>query len=135
MKLLKNLLLKILSFLIWIYANVLSVAYIFTAVLIRGRALPTEVTERLTKALCVKVAVTPSSKPLCDVAEMIVLCNHRSWADFMVDSALTGGGTYLSRMLVAVGVPGPAFFGWVTGAVAFFERGKKVEKGGVKVSV
>ena len=117
----------------WLFAQVVSVLYVFTAVLVRGRALPTQVTGSLCSALGVRCAVTPASKPLCSTAESMVLCNHRSWADFFVDSALTGGGTYLSRLLVCVGVPGPSLFGWVTGAVWFFQRGKKVEKGGVKV--
>eukprot|EP00232_Nephroselmis_pyriformis_P027618 CAMPEP_0182866846 /NCGR_PEP_ID=MMETSP0034_2-20130328/8411_1 /TAXON_ID=156128 /ORGANISM="Nephroselmis pyriformis, Strain CCMP717" /LENGTH=330 /DNA_ID=CAMNT_0024999179 /DNA_START=54 /DNA_END=1046 /DNA_ORIENTATION=+ len=61
-----------------------------------------------------------------DGARVMYLCNHRSWGDFIIDRVLTGfQGCYLSRFMVVLGLPIAALLGWLTGAVWFFNRGRK----------
>lgn len=45
---------------------------------------------------------------------ILYFCNHRSWADFFLDSALVGGASYLSRLLVACACPMPALIGYLS---------------------
>jgi len=43
------------------------------------------------------------------------LANHRSWADFVIDSVLTNGGSYLARWAVVLGIPMSCLYGWLSG--------------------
>ena len=36
---------------------------------------------------------------------VVFLCNHRSWGDFLLDAALLGSPSFVSRWLVALGIP------------------------------
>lgn len=45
---------------------------------------------------------------------IIYFCNHRSWADFFLDSALVGGASYLARYAVIVAVPMPSLIGFLS---------------------
>ncbi|KAK8791813.1 hypothetical protein WA158_005190 [Blastocystis sp. Blastoise] len=60
--------------------------------------------------------------------KVMFLCNHRSWADFFVDSVAVGGASYLSRLMVIVGVPGPAFVAWMNNFVWFFHRKRGISR-------
>ena len=46
---------------------------------------------------------------------IMYLANHRSWADFAVDSVLTNGGSYLARYGIIFGVPMSGLWGWISG--------------------
>lgn len=53
---------------------------------------------------------------------LMILSNHRSWTDFFMDTVLTGGASYLSRMMVVFGVPASALWAWLVGHTWFFKR-------------
>mmetsp|Transcript_35906 Transcript_35906/g.49833 ORF Transcript_35906/g.49833 Transcript_35906/m.49833 type:complete len:296 (-) Transcript_35906:120-1007(-) len=65
---------------------------------------------------------------------VMYLANHRSWADFVMDRALTRFQAYfLARRLVALGVPLCIMLGYLgrapgLGAVCFFRRPKRGER-------
>ena len=59
---------------------------------------------------------------------VMFLCNHRGWGDFVIDSVLTSGGSYMSRLMVMVAVPWSALYGFLTGNMIFFHRKKGVDR-------
>lgn len=59
-----------------------------------------------------------------DPRTRLIAANHRSFADFFIDSALAGYASHLSRWLVAAVLPLAALTGLFTGRVFFFKRGK-----------
>lgn len=65
------------------------------------------------KLLSVNLHTADVSKPVIS-GPVIYFCNHRSWADFFLDSALLGGCSYLARYMVACAVPFPSLIGWLT---------------------
>lgn len=59
----------------------------------------------------------------------IYLCNHRSWADFMVDQYVTEGRTlFMSRWAVAYVFPLFMIPMWLVRAVLLFKRGSIADK-------
>ncbi|KCV69170.1 hypothetical protein H696_04584 [Fonticula alba] len=56
------------------------------------------------------------------------LCNHRSWADFTLDSLLTAGGTYISRYGVILGVPTPILYSYLAGSIILFNRRPGIDR-------
>eukprot|EP00890_Picochlorum_soloecismus_P005281 jgi/Picsp_1/5754/NSC_03113-R1_1-acyl-sn-glycerol-3-phosphate acyltransferase len=59
----------------------------------------------------------------------IYLCNHRSWADFMVDQYVTEGRTlFMSRWAVAYVFPLFMIPMWIVRAVLIFKRGAVANK-------
>lgn len=95
--------------------------------IVRGKATTIAVTRPLVDALQVQFYRTPDSQELA-CGRVMYLANHRSWADFMVDSVLTNGGSYLARYGVFFGVPMSCFYGWVSGSVFFFHRQKGIDR-------
>lgn len=59
-----------------------------------------------------------------DPRTKLIASNHRSFADFFIDSALAGYVTHLSRWMVAAALPCAAIYAFFTGRVLFFKRGK-----------
>jgi hypothetical protein len=55
------------------------------------------------------------------------LCNHRCFADFYIDSAITNS-SYLSRMMVMFGAPISCLFAWINDRILFINRGKSNKK-------
>jgi hypothetical protein len=61
----------------------------------------------------------------------VYLCNHRSWADFMVDQYVTQGRTlFMSRWAVAYVFPLFMVPMWFVRAVLLFKRGSIADKAG-----
>ena len=65
------------------------------------------------------------SNPICK-EKCFFLINHCSWADFFIDSHLTNYATYLSRNLVLLGILLPGIYGYISGSIQFFHRGKNM---------
>ncbi len=63
------------------------------------------------------------SEQSLDKKTKIVLCNHRTFADFFIDSYLCKGAGGLSRWLLAFVLPGVGLYGLVLNRVVFFHRG------------
>jgi 1-acyl-sn-glycerol-3-phosphate acyltransferase len=53
----------------------------------------------------------------------LIASNHRTFADFFIDSSLAGYVTHLSRWMVALVLPMTALYAFFTGRVLFFWRG------------
>jgi len=79
-------------------------------------------------------ATTSRSHPVMDdtSAPVMFLSNHRSWGDFVVDCTLLGSPSFISRTLVALGIPFTAAYGFLRGWIWFFQRGKKRAGGTVE---
>lgn len=86
------------------------------------------------RILRTRFAHSSSSQPVLDdtTRPVIFLSNHRSWGDFWVDCALLGGPSFVSRWLVALGIPASAVWGSLSGWLWFFSRGKKRSEGTTK---
>lgn len=89
-------------------------------------------TSKMTEWVLYKIlrVQTYSDQQSCDLdpkAQMI-LCNHRSFADFFLDSLFIGDVTHLSRMMVMFALPFSALYGIVTGRVLFFKRNGRNRK-------
>ena len=54
---------------------------------------------------------------------IMYLCNHRCFADFVIDSYLTNGAAYLSRMMTIPVVPCSFLLLWLTHGALYFNRG------------
>lgn len=72
-----------------------------------------------------------SSKVLDAASPVVYLSNHRSWGDFWTDAALLGGPSFISRALVAAGIPFTAVWGSTSGWLWFFARGATHKEGAV----
>lgn len=79
-------------------------------------------------------ATTARSHPVMDDTSgpVMFLSNHRSWGDFVVDCTLLGSPSFISRTLVALGIPFTAAYGFLRGWIWFFQRGKKRAGGTVE---
>ncbi|CAE7227121.1 unnamed protein product, partial [Symbiodinium pilosum] len=85
------------------------------------------------RLLSASFATTATSHPVVDDTNgpVVFLCNHRSWGDFLLDSALLGAPSFVSRWLVALGIPMTSAWGYLHGWIWFFQRGKKHAEGTV----
>lgn len=108
---------------------ILCPSHIFYA-LATGYTNPFQVTNTICRTMGVKFRHTKTSSELVDTKQqrVIFLCNHVSWADFFIDQALTGGGSYLSRMMVWVGTPVSSFYAWLSQSTWFFNRKPGVDR-------
>lgn len=81
-----------------------------------------------------RFATTAASHPVMDdsMRPVMFLSNHRSWGDFVVDCTLLGSPSFISRALVALGIPMTAAWGFLRGWIWFFQRGKKRSEGTVE---
>lgn len=98
--------------------------YVFIEILrmlVTGESSPTGPTSWALSRYEVKFRVLTDNEPLSK-DPLMVLSNHRSWTDFFMDTVLTGGGSYLSRMMVVFGVPCSAFWAWLLAHTWFFKR-------------
>lgn len=79
-------------------------------------------------------ATAPTSKPVLDDTQhpVIFLCNHRSWGDFWVDSALLGGTAFVARKEVGLALPCTGVWAMVHGWIWFINRGAKHAEGTIK---
>ena len=88
----------------------------------------------LTKHLCdvmgVKFRRARGSKDLCVSASrrVVYLCNHRSWADFFVDQVITGGASYLARLMVWVGTPVSSLYAYMAHSTWYFNRKRGIDR-------
>lgn len=87
--------------------------------------------EHLMSLLKVKFRTATNSQPVMNdtVQPVVFLSNHRSFADFIVDSALLGGTCFLARRMVALGIPCCTLWGWARGWLWLFKRGGKHKEG------
>lgn len=70
-----------------------------------------------------------SDSMVCLIGVNIMQCNHRSWADFMVDQYVTEGRTlFMSRWAVAYVFPLFMIPMWFVRAVLIFRRGSIADK-------
>lgn len=94
--------------------------------IVTGRASAFHLTNHICDVMRIKFVKTKESD---EVAPGIIhLCNHRSWADFFVDQAICGGDAYLSRMMVWVGTPVSALWGWLSHSTWFFYRRSGIDR-------
>lgn len=57
------------------------------------------------------------------------LCNHRSWADFMIDHCVTEGrALFMVRLAVLAGFPVVMIPMWAAGNCIMFKRGPIADK-------
>ena len=66
--------------------------------------------------------------PELNSSAQMILCNHRSFADFFLDSLFIGDVTHLSRMMVIFALPMSALYGILTGRVLYFRRNGRNRK-------
>ena len=59
---------------------------------------------------------------------MVYLCNHRSWADFFIDQVVTGGSSYLARLMVWIGTPVSSLYAWLSHSTWFFNRKRGIDR-------
>lgn len=86
----------------------------------------------LLKLLGTRFGTAINSSEVLDTASPVVyLSNHRSWGDFWTDAALLGGPSFISRALVAAGIPFTAAWGSTSGWLWFFARGATHKEGAV----
>lgn len=86
----------------------------------------------LLKILGTRFGTAINSSEVLDAASPVVyLSNHRSWGDFWTDAALLGGPSFISRALVAAGIPFTAVWGSTSGWLWFFARGATHKEGAV----
>lgn len=110
-----------LPFALFVLRSQLGLLPVIARCLLTGKCNPFQDTGPLLREMDVRFRRTRGSAELAP-GEVMVLCNHRSWSDFFIDCGLTGGASYLSRMMVALGLPCSAMYGWLTGCVWFFNR-------------
>ena len=67
----------------------------------------------------IKVESDKISKEKC-----IFLLNHTSWSDFFIDTYVTHAATYLARYLVIGGILFAGLYGYLSGNIEYFKRGK-----------
>lgn len=119
--------LKHLNFFVYIFlSQVFSLSYNIYIV-IRGKSCIWELTSFLSYLLRPIFKISPNSQPVNSGYTMFI-CNHRSWSDFTIDSALLGGPAYLSRMMVIVAVPFSGLVSWTSQAIWFFRRRKGLSR-------
>lgn len=78
----------------------------------------------LLKVLGTKLYIDKQSENV-DPRARYILCNHRSYADFFIDSLAIGHCSHLSRFAVIFALPCSALYGFLTGRVLYFRRDKK----------
>lgn len=81
----------------------------------------------LCKILDVKFEIG-DKEPELDQDVKIVLCNHRSFGDFLIDSLIVGHCSHLSRFAVIFALPLTALYALATGRVLYFRRDKTRRK-------
>jgi 1-acyl-sn-glycerol-3-phosphate acyltransferase len=59
---------------------------------------------------------------------VVYLCNHRSWADFFCDQVITGGASYLARLMVWIGTPVSSLYAWMSHSTWFFNRKRGIDR-------
>lgn len=74
-----------------------------------------------------RIYVVNGSKPVRNGHTMFFM-NHTSVADSFLDCFLTGGSSYLSRLLIIFLCPGPSFCGYLLNFVWFFWKFKKINR-------
>jgi len=74
-----------------------------------------------------------NSSPILDDTSrpVVFLSNHRSWGDFIVDSAILNGASFVARRMVIWAVPVSALWGWLRGWLWLFDRRAKHKEGAV----
>lgn len=77
----------------------------------------------LSKSLRINIIEHKESTSLSPLTK-VILVNHRSFTDFFIDSYAIGRVSHLSRWLVAIAFPFAGLYGWLSGKVLFFNRGK-----------
>lgn len=75
------------------------------------------------KSLGINIIEHKKSENLSPLTK-VILVNHRSFTDFFIDGYALGRVSYLSRWLVAIICPFAGIYGWLSGKVLFFNRGK-----------
>jgi 1-acyl-sn-glycerol-3-phosphate acyltransferase len=87
--------------------------------------------EHLMRLLRVKFRTTTKSKTVMDdtTQPVVFLSNHRSFADFIVDSAFLGSTCFVARRMICAGVPCCAMWGIARGWLWTFQRGVKHKEG------
>ena len=96
---------------------------------LRDRCSPFELTVRLCRIAGVRLHVSSTSAAsLSKSPKTIFLCNHRGWGDFVIDSALTSGATYLAKHIVGMILPYSALYSQLTGNVLFFGAQPKTDR-------
>jgi len=84
-----------------------------------------EIEEKLVYCLGVQcINVSEPERNALEKNTKIVLINHRSYADFFIDSYLCGGAANLGRYMVLLALPIAGLYGIWTGRVLFFNRGR-----------
>ena len=96
--------------------------------LVANRASPYALTYWMCKLTGVRFFWSRGSAGTISKDRVMFLCNHRGWGDFVIDSVLTSGGSYMSRLMVIVAVPWSALYGVLTGNMIFFHRKKGVDR-------
>eukprot|EP00434_Breviolum_minutum_P014947 symbB.v1.2.013178.t1/scaffold926.1/size151523/5 len=87
----------------------------------------------LLQLLGTRFGTANGSRQVLDTGSPVVyLSNHRSWGDFWTDAALLGGPSFISRALVAAGIPATAAWGSTSGWLWFFARGSQHKEGAVE---
>ena len=97
-------------------------------VLLTNRCSPFELTREFCKITGVELILSGRSKKPSSERKTMYLCNHRSWADFVIDSVLTSGSTYLARYLVAFFLPWSFIYSQLTGNIMFFRRKRGINR-------
>lgn len=97
------------------------------------RVSPSVTGDHTLRMMATTFATTAGSHPVIDDTKgpAVFLRNHRSWGDFVLDSALLGAPSFVSRWLVALGIPMTSAWGYLHGWVWFFQRGTKHAEGTV----
>jgi len=120
-------------FLFLLYVQAVSLASL--VLLLMGVDVPHgQICEHLLRILGTRFLTSPRSSAIVDDTRqpVIFLCNHRSWGDFWVDTALLGGTSFVARQAVACAIPCSAAWGWLRGWLWFFQRGAKHKEGSTK---
>lgn len=102
-----------------IFVFMATLAYILT-----GRLTQVWVEILLMRFFKIKLLRHKDSLSHIDQSTKLIAANHRSFADFFIDSSIVGGYvTHLSRWMVAAVLPMSALYGFFTGRILFFWRG------------
>lgn len=90
-------------------------------------------TAKLTEWVLVKILgvrlFLDNKAPVLDKRVKMIFCNHRSFADFFIDSLVIGRISHLSRLAVAFVLPISALYGVLTGRVLYFRRDRRDRQG------
>ena len=97
-------------------------------ILATNRCSPFALTLSFCKIAGVKLYLSKATPARPTNVRRTKIYDHRSWADFVIDSVLTSGSTYLARYLVAFFLPWSFIYSQLTGNIMFFRRQKGIDR-------